>query len=76
MSADFWMGIAIGSVGPWILMIMAFCVSGKGAAKTREYNERLHGLMEARNKLDEKKVQALYLLVARKRDEDEGRAAL
>ncbi len=59
MSADFWMGLGIGSLGPWVFMVVVFCAAGKGTAKNREHNEEVLRLMRERNALDKRKVGAL-----------------
>jgi len=62
MSADFWMGMAIGSIGSWCVLIVA-AYSKSGTTKAQEVqNQILNDLMTERNELDGRKVQMLEII--------------
>lgn len=59
MSVHFWMGIAIGSVLPWAMLIVALARGKTGSRKSEEQAEALRSLMLERNALEARSAAAL-----------------
>ena len=59
MTAQFWMGIAIGSMGAWAFLILIMLSQHKGRRAAKGLSDAANDLLRERNEIGQKQVDQL-----------------
>jgi len=64
MTADFWMGIAIGSLGAWAFLIVVLVAMQTGKGKAKAGNAIANDLLRERNEIGREQAKHLRAIAA------------
>jgi hypothetical protein len=59
MTAQFWMGIAIGSMGAWAFLILIMLAQHRGRRMAKRLSDAANDLLRERNAIGEQQVDQL-----------------